>query len=150
MESRINVFAKGMGALKPLFDQGTSLKKSTLGAELVDLVDFRVSQINQCAYCLDMHYKEARAKGVTEQRLYGLSAWREAPYYTERERAAFAWAEAITAAHVPDDVYNEVKAQFSDAELIDLTLVVTTINTWNRINLAFPNVPGSYQVGMFG
>jgi AhpD family alkylhydroperoxidase len=150
MESRINVFAKGMGALKPLFDQGTSLKKSILGSELVDLVDFRVSQINQCAYCLDMHYKEARAKGVTEQRLYGLSAWREAPYYTERERAAFAWAEAITAAHVPDDVYNEVKAQFSDAEVIDLTLVVTTINTWNRINLAFPNVPGSYQVGMFG
>jgi AhpD family alkylhydroperoxidase len=150
MESRINVFAKGMGALKPLFDQGTHLKKSTLGAELVDLVDFRVSQINQCAYCLDMHYKEARAKGVTEQRLYGLSAWREAPYYTERERAAFAWAEAVTAAHVPDEVYNEVKAQFSDAELIDLTLLVTTINTWNRINLAFPNVPGSYQVGMFG
>jgi AhpD family alkylhydroperoxidase len=150
MESRINVFAKGMGALKPLFDQGTHLKKSTLGVELIDLVDFRVSQINQCAYCLDMHYKEARAKGVTEQRLYGLSAWREAPYYTERERAAFAWAEAVTAAHVPDDVYNEVKAQFLDAELIDLTLLVTTINTWNRINLAFPNVPGSYQVGMFG
>jgi AhpD family alkylhydroperoxidase len=150
MESRINVFAKGMGALKPLFDQGTHLKKSTLGVELIDLVDFRVSQVNQCAYCLDMHYKEARAKGVTEQRLYGLSAWREAPYYTERERAAFAWAEAVTAAHVPDHVYNEVKAQFSDAELIDLTLLVTTINTWNRINLAFPNVPGSYQVGMFG
>lgn len=150
METRINVFAKGMGALKPLFDQGTSLKKSTLGAELIDLVDFRVSQINQCAYCLDMHYKEARAKGVTEQRLYGLSAWKEAPYYSERERAAFAWAEAITAAHVPDEVYNAAIAQFSDVELIDLTLVVTTINTWNRLNLAFPNLPGSYKVGMFG
>jgi alkylhydroperoxidase family enzyme len=97
-----------------------------------------------------MHYKDARAKGETEQRLYGLSAWRESPYYTERERAAFAWAEAVTRCEVPDAVYSEAKQQFSDEELIDLTLAVTAINTWNRINLAFPNTPGSYQVGQFG
>jgi len=150
MKSRINVFAKGLGALKPLFEIGNYLKGSTLGAELPELVVFRVSQINQCAYCLDMHYKEARAKGETEQRLYGLSAWREAPYYSERERAALAWAEAVTAAHVPDEVYDQVKEHFSETELIDLTMVVTTINTWNRINLAFPSVAGTYKVGMFG
>lgn len=96
-----------------------------------------------------MHYKDARAKGETEQRLYGLSAWEESPYYTDRERAAFAWAEAVTACHVTDEVYNIAKAQFSDEELIDLTLSVTTINTWNRINLSFPNTPGTYQVGQF-
>ena len=150
MEKRINVFAKGQNALKPLFDLAAHAKSSTLGAELIDLVDFRVSQINSCAYCLDMHSKEARAKGETEQRLYGLSAWRETNYYTDRERAALAWAEAVTAAKVPDEVYNRVKEYFTEEELIDLTMVVTTINTWNRINLAFPNVAGTYKVGMFG
>ena len=150
MEKRINVFAKGQVALKPLFDMAGHLKNSSLGIELIELVNFRVSQINQCAYCLDMHHKEARAKGQTEQRLYGLSAWRESPYYTERERAAFTWAEAITSARVPNDIYEQVKEYFSEAELIDLTMAVTTINTWNRINLAFPNLPGTYKVGMFG
>ena len=150
MEKRINVFAKGLNALKPLFEIGNYLKGSSLGAELPELVVFRVSQINQCAYCLDMHYKEARAKGETEQRLYGLSAWREAPYYSDRERAALAWAEAVTAAHVPDEIYNQVKDHFSETEIIDLTMVVTTINTWNRINLAFSSVAGTYKVGMFG
>lgn len=150
MEKRINIFGKGQNALKPLFEMAGYLKKSTLGIELRHLIEFRVSQINQCAYCLDMHYKDARANGETEQRLYGLSAWREAPYYTERERAAFAWAEAVTAAHVPDEVYQHVSDHFSELELIDLTMVVTTINTWNRINLSFPNVPGTYKVGMFG
>lgn len=150
MEKRINIFGKGQNALKPLFEMGGYLKQSSLGAELMHLIEFRVSQINQCAYCLDMHYKDARAKGETEQRLYGLSAWRETPYYTEKERAAFEWAEAVTAAHVPDEVYQRVIAHFSELELIDLTMVVTTINTWNRINLSFPNVAGSYKVGMFG
>ncbi len=150
MEKRTNIFAKGQQALKPLFEMGSYLKNSSLSAELIELVDFKVSQINQCAYCLDMHYKDARAKGETEQRLYGLSAWREAPYYTEKERAAFAWAEAVTAAHVPDEVYSQVKEHFSEAELIDLTIAVTTINSWNRINLAFPTIAGTYKVGMFG
>ena len=94
-----------------------------------------------------MHYKDARANGETEQRLYGLNAWRESPYYTERERAALAWAEAVTKCKVPDEIYEEAKEYFSDQELIDLTLEVTAINTWNRINIAFPNVPGSYRVG---
>lgn len=149
MERRISMWEKGQNALKPLFGINTYLKKSPLELSLRELVNFRVSQINKCAYCLDMHYKDARAKGETEQRLYGLSAWEESPYYTDRERAAFAWAEAVTACHVTDEVYNIAKAQFSDEELIDLTLSVTTINTWNRINLSFPNTPGTYQVGQF-
>jgi AhpD family alkylhydroperoxidase len=149
MEKRISIWEKGQNALKPLFGMGAYLAKSSLEHALLELVNFRVSQINKCAYCLDMHYKDARAKGETEQRLYGLSAWEESPYYTERERAAFAWAEAVTACHVTDEVYSTAKAQFSDEELIDLTMAVTTINTWNRINLSFPNVAGTYQVGQF-
>jgi alkylhydroperoxidase family enzyme len=96
-----------------------------------------------------MHWKEAVSEGESEQRLYGLSAWRESPYYTDRERAALAWAEAVTKAHVSDDVYTAAESQFSDEELIDLTMIVTTINTWNRLNLAFPNDVGSYKVGQF-
>ncbi len=150
MEQRINVHQKGQNALKALYGIGGYLKKSPVEINLLELIYFRVSQINSCSYCLDMHSKDARAKGETEQRLYGLSAWRETPYYTERERAALSWAEAVTKCHVPDEAYNEVKAQFSDEELIDLTLAITTINTWNRINLAFPNEPGTYKVGQFG
>jgi AhpD family alkylhydroperoxidase len=150
MQKRINLFEKGMNSLKPIFEMGAQLKKSSIGAELAELVVFRVSQINECAYCLDMHAKEARAKGETEQRLYGLSAWRETPYYTDGERAALSWAEAVTACKVSDSVYNEAIAHFSEQELIELTLTVTMINTWNRLNLSFPNVAGSYKVGMFG
>lgn len=150
MEPRINVHEKGQNALKTLFAVGGYLKKSSLEKTLQELVVFRVSQINSCAYCLDMHSKDARAHGETEQRLYGLSAWRETPYYTERERAALGWAEAVTKAVIPDDIYNETKKQFSDEEMIDLTFVITTINTWNRINLAFPTEAGTYQVGQFG
>jgi AhpD family alkylhydroperoxidase len=150
METRINVFEKGQKALSTLFGISAYLKKSGLEKSLVDLVDFRVSQINSCAYCLDMHSKEALATGETPQRLFGLSAWRETPYYTAKERAALAFAEAVTACHVPDEVYAIAKSEFSDEELIDLTLVITTINTWNRFNLAFPNTPGTYRVGQFG
>lgn len=135
--------------MKPLFSLGSYLKKSPV-ADVLELVFFRVSQINGCAYCLDMHSKDARAKGETEQRLYGLSAWRETPYYTARERAAFTWAEAVTKCHIPDAVYKQAREQFSEEELVDLTMAVTTINTWNRLNLSFPQVAGSYQVGMFG
>lgn len=150
MENRINAFEKGKKAMGALFSLSGHLKKSTIERELLELVDFRVSQINGCAYCLDMHSKELRAMGETEQRLYGLSAWRECPYYTARERAALEWAEAITKAHVSDEVYRLAKQELSDEELVDLTLGVTTINTWNRFNLAFANTPGTYQVGMFG
>ncbi len=129
---------------------GGYLKKSPVEQNLLELVYFRVSQINGCAYCLDMHSKDLRAKGETEQRLYGLTAWHETSYYTDRERAALAWAEAVTKCQVPDAVYNEVKNQFSEEELIDLTFAVNNINTWNRLNLAFPNEPGTYKVGQFG
>jgi AhpD family alkylhydroperoxidase len=150
METRLNVFEKGMGALKPVFGLTTYLKKSTLDAKLGELINFRVSQINGCAYCLDMHAKDARAHGETEQRLYGLSAWREAPFYTDREKAALAWAEALTKVHVSDEVYAQAKKHFSDEELVDITLLITTINTWNRINIAFPHGVGTYEVGQFG
>jgi len=149
METRINVHEKGQKALKLLFSMGGYLQKSPVGQQLMELICFRVSQINGCAYCLDMHSKDLRAKGETEQRLYGLSAWRETPYYSDRERAALAWAEALTGCHVPDDVYGKAKEQFTDEELIDLTFVITNINTWNRLNLAFPTVPGDYKPGQY-
>ena len=150
MEKRVNMLEQGTEALKPLFGLAGYIKKSTIDLKLKELVNFRVSQINRCAYCLDMHSKDLRANGETEQRLYGLSAWRETPYYTSRERAALAWAEALTDVHVPDEVYAEAKKEFSDQELIDLTLIVTSINTWNRINHAFPPAVGTYTVGQFG
>lgn len=150
MEQRLNVHAIGQNALKNLYGTGIYLKNSPVERQLRELVYFRVSQMNKCAYCLDMHWKDAVAAGETEQRLYGLTAWRESPYYSERERAALEWAEALTICHVPDEVYAIAKTQFSDEELIDLTLAITNINTWNRFNLSFPNNPGSYRVGQFG
>jgi len=124
------------------------LNQSGLDKKLLDLINLRVSQINGCAYCLDMHWKDLRAAGETEQRLYGLDAWRESPYYTERERAALAWAEAVTRVadtHVPDDVFEEAKRHFSDKELADLTLNVVAINGWNRLSIAYRTTPGTYQ-----
>jgi AhpD family alkylhydroperoxidase len=153
MEQRINFFEKGQDAIKALYGINGYLAKSQIEKSLLDLVYFRVSQINGCAYCLDMHSKDLRAKGETEQRLYLLSAWREAPFYTDRERAALAWAEAatkISSADVPDDVYQQAKAQFSEEELIELTMAVIGINSYNRINVSFRTVAGSYQVGQFG
>ena len=108
----------------------------------------RASQINGCAYCLDMHTKDARAAGETEQRLYALSAWRETPFYSERERAALAWTEALTLIsenHVPDDVYEAARECFTEEELVNLTMAVIAINGWNRLAISFRNVPGSYQ-----
>jgi len=121
---------------------------STLEPALLNLVWLRASQINGCAWCIDMHTKDARALGETEQRLYALNAWRDAPFYSERERAALAWAESVTLVaqtHVPDDVYEEAKKHFSDQELVNLTLAIAQINVWNRLNVAFRNVPGAYQ-----
>ncbi|WEK35011.1 MAG: carboxymuconolactone decarboxylase family protein [Candidatus Pseudobacter hemicellulosilyticus] len=149
MEKRINVFNKGQQALKPLFSMGQYVNHSLIEKPLQELLKIRASQLNACAYCLDMHWKDARAAGETEQRLYGLSAWQEAPYYSDRERAALAWTEALTASKMPDAVYQEASRHFSEEELIDLTMVVTTINTWNRINIAFPHAIGSYKVGQF-
>ena len=149
MKNRLNLFEKGQNALKTLFGIGSYLKKSPIEQTLQELLCLRVAQINKCAFCIDMHYKDARAAGETEQRLYGLSAWNESPYYSKRERAAFAWAEAVTKCHVPDDVYSGVKEQFTEEEIIDLTLLVTTTNTWNRFNISFPHEVGTYKVGQF-
>jgi AhpD family alkylhydroperoxidase len=150
MEQRINAYEKGHRALKALYGLGLYLARSPIEQPLLNLIYFRVSQINGCAYCLDMHSKDLRAAGETEQRLYVLEAWREAPLYTERERAALAWAEAVTniaEGHVPDEVYEAAREQFSEEELIDLTLAVITINSYNRINVAFRTTAGSYQPG---
>ena len=152
METRINLLEKGQNALKALYPINGYLAKSSLGKPLLDLVYFRVSQINGCAFCLDMHSKDLRAEGESEQRLYTLDAWRDAPFYTERERAALDWAEAVTKitnGNIPDEVYETARKQFSEEELIDLTLAVTSINTYNRINIAFRPSVGTYKVGQF-
>jgi len=123
-------------------------KSSKLEPSLLELVKMRASQINGCAYCLDMHSKDARAKGESEQRLYALNAWRETPFFTDREQAALAWAEALTLVsvdHVPDAVYERAKQHFSEEELVNLTLAVIAINGWNRIAISFRMVPGEYQ-----
>jgi AhpD family alkylhydroperoxidase len=128
------------------------LHDSRLGSRLLHLVKTRASQINGCAYCLDMHTKDARSEGESEQRLYALDAWRETPFFDERERAALEWTEAVTRVadtHVPDDVYETVKRHFTDQELIDLTLAISNINTWNRLNVAFRTMAGNYRPGMY-
>jgi AhpD family alkylhydroperoxidase len=125
--------------------EASGLEHSTL-----ELVKIRASQINGCAYCLDMHSKDARANGESEQRLHGLAAWREAPYYSARERAALDWTEALTLVsetHVPDDVYERVREQFTEDELMHLSLAVVAINGWNRLNVAARTVPGGYVAG---
>ncbi|MEB2343900.1 MAG: carboxymuconolactone decarboxylase family protein [Deltaproteobacteria bacterium] len=119
-----------------------------LEASLLELVKTRASQINGCAFCLDMHTKDARAQGETEQRLYTLSAWEEAPFFTERERAALAWTEAVTRVaetHVPDGAYESARAVFTEKELVDLTLAIVAINGWNRLAIAFRAEAGSYR-----
>ncbi len=123
----------------------------TCGLEpvLLELVRLRVSQINGCAYCIDIHAKKARAAGETEQRLYALSAWHETPFFTARERAALAWAEALTciaATHAPDDVYEAARAEFGEKELVDLTLAIVAVNGFNRLAIGFRTVPGSFRV----
>ncbi len=152
MKPRINAYEVGHEAAKVLYGFGKYLEKSPIEKTLLDLISHRASQINGCAFCLDMHSKDLRAAGETEQRIYVLDAWREAPFYSERERAALAWTEAVTKitdGHVPDEIYEEVRQQFSDEELIDLTLAVVAINSYNRINIAFRTSAGDYQPGQF-
>jgi AhpD family alkylhydroperoxidase len=125
-------------------------KNSKLEPALLALVKMRASQINGCAYCLDMHSKDARAEGETEQRLYALPAWEETPFFTDRERAALALTEAVTLVgegHVPDAVYERAKKSFSDEELVNLTLAIVVINGWNRLCITFRAVPGEYEPG---
>lgn len=148
MEPRIDYLKSARGAYHAMLGIEHYLQQSGLEESLQHLIKLRVSQINGCAYCIDMHWKDLRAMGESEQRLYGLDAWEEAPYYTDRERAAFAWAEAVTNiqdGHVPDAVFEHVKNFFNDKELADLTLAVTAINSWNRLSIAARTVPGTYQ-----
>jgi len=148
MEQRINAYEKGQAAMQAMSGLELYLAKSSIEKSLLHLIKFRVSQINGCAYCLDMHSKDLRAAGETEQRLYLMDGWRESPFYTDRERAALTWAEAltlITAGHVSDEVYEAARKEFSEEELIDLTLAVATINSWNRFAISFRTTPGTYQ-----
>ena len=148
MSTRIDYDKVAPGAFRAMFGLEKYLRGCGLETSLLDLIKMRASQINGCAYCLDMHSKDARAAGETEQRLYLLSAWREAPFYTERERAALAWTEALTLVsenHVPDEVYNQARQQFSEQELVDLSLAVVTINAWNRLAISFRSEAGEYQ-----
>jgi AhpD family alkylhydroperoxidase len=147
MASRLNyakAFPEGIHALTNL---GKTIGASGLEPSLLELVKIRASQMNGCAYCIDMHTKDARAGGETEQRLYALSVWRETPFFTPRERAALAWTEALTniqEGHA-DDAYEEVRPAFDEAELTKLTLAIVYINAWNRIAIAFRTEPGTYQ-----
>jgi AhpD family alkylhydroperoxidase len=152
MRTRIDFTHVSPLSLKPLFSLGALVEASGLEHSLLELVKMRSSQLNGCAYCLDMHSKDARAAGETEQRLYLLDAWRETSLYSERERAALAWTEAVTLvadSHVPDDVYDEVSNHFTEDELVALTLAIVAVNGWNRLNIAFRMEAGNYRPGMF-
>ena len=137
----------------PLYRAMLDLERAVAGAglerPLLELVKIRASQMNGCGYCLDMHTKDARARGETEQRIYVLNAWREAPFYSDRERAALEWTEVVTnigETHAPDDAYGRVRKQFSDGEFVALTFAIATINVWNRLAISFRSDVGSYQV----
>ena len=148
MDQRIDYGKVAPEGVRALSGLEAYVRRSGLEPGLVDLVKTRASQLNRCAYCIDMHTKDARAAGETEQRLYALSAWRETPFYTDRERAALAWTDAVTLisdASVPDDLYEEARRQFSEKELVDLTLALVAINAWNRLGISFRTVPGTYQ-----
>ena len=140
MTPRLNAFAAAPAPMKLWLEFGQGLKQSSLEESLMDLVVTRASQINGCAFCLDMHTADARKRGETEQRLYLLDAWRDSPLYSERERAALAWTEALTRLTemgAPDDVYQALKAEFSEEEQVKLTLLIVVINGWNRIQVGF-------------
>lgn len=148
MEPRIDYLKTSRAGYHALLGIEHYLAQSGLEESLLHLIKLRVSQINGCAYCIDMHWKDLRAIGESEQRLYGLDAWEESPYYTDRERAAFEWAESVTNiqdGHVADEVYERVKGSFTDKELADLTIAITAINSWNRLSIAARTVPGTYQ-----
>jgi AhpD family alkylhydroperoxidase len=148
MAERLNYAKSFPEGIHALLNLGKVISSSGLEASLLELVKTRASQLNGCAYCIDMHTKDARAGGETEQRLYALSAWRETPFFTPRERAALAWTEALTniqQGHAGDEVYAQARGQFDESELVKLSLAITQINTWNRIALAFRVEPGTYQ-----
>ena len=140
MTPRLDPFQTSPALVQPMLDLEAAIAASGLEHSLIHLVKVRASQINGCAYCLHMHTADARKQGETEQRLYLLNAWRESPLYTDRERAALAWTEAVTLiaeTHAPDDLYEDVRAQFSESETVNLTMLIGAINAWNRIAIAF-------------
>ncbi|MBC9933194.1 carboxymuconolactone decarboxylase family protein [Chitinophaga qingshengii] len=150
MEARISYTDLGKGFTDGLFKSGGYVRQSGLDPKLIELINTRMSQINGCAYCLDMHFKDAVHLGEDPQRLYSLPAWRECPYYTEAERAVLAFAEALNGSHMNDEIFNEVAKHFSKAQIADISLAVAMIGTWNKLNIAFHTVPGGYQVGQHG
>jgi len=148
MHARIEYDKVAPDVYKAMLIMDREVNNSGLEKSLLDLIKIRASQINGCAYCIDLHVKEARARGEHEQRIYELDAWRETTFYTDRERAALEWTEAVTlvaSTHVPEQVYAETRRQFSDAEIVNLTLAVVAINGWNRLNVAFRTVPGTHR-----
>lgn len=148
MQTRLN-FKDVQSASQALLEVWNNVSESGLEQPLLDLVVLRASQINRCAYCIDMHFKDAVASGETEQRLYSLDAWRDTPYYTDRERAALAHTEAVTVLGeegVPDDLYEQVREQFSVQEIVGLTMAIIAINGWNRLNISLQHtIPGRYK-----
>ena len=148
MKQRLNYGEVSPDAIKPMLTLTAYLKHCGLEPKLLELIKIRSSQMNGCAYCLDMHTKDARKLGETEQRIYALSAWRETPFFTDRERAALDWTEAVTnvgGSHVPDDVFELARKFFNEKELVDLTMSIVLINGWNRLAIGFRTVPGTYN-----
>ena len=148
MQARFDIAKTAPGIYKAMLGLEQYLHSCGLEEKLIHMIKLRASQLNGCAYCIDMHWKDLRAIGETEQRLYGLDAWEESPYYTERERAALLWTEAVTnlrEGHVPDATYEEVRKQFGEKEIADLTAAVATINAWNRLAISSRSVAGEYQ-----
>ncbi len=148
MEERLHYAKVSPGAYHALLGLEKYLHECGLEVGLLHLIKLRASQINGCAFCLDMHWKDLRAIGETEQRMYSLNAWRECPYYTDRERAALAWTDSVTRiadTHAPDAVYEEVTKHLTEKEIADITVAVATINAWNRLAIAGRTTPGTYQ-----
>lgn len=148
MQPRIDYAKQSQEAQRSLYAIERYIYSSGLDHKLLHLIKMRASQINGCAFCIDMHSKDARAAGESEQRLYGLDAWRETAFYSDKERAALAWTEAVTLVsetHVPDDVFEELRGHFSEKEIVDLTLAVGMINLWNRLAISLRSIPGTYQ-----
>lgn len=144
MQTRLDFMAADKEAVRALMGIENHINKGTLDIQLKELVRLRASQINGCAFCLDMHVADARRAGENERRLATVSAWRETPFFSDRERAALAWTESLTTIsdnHVPDSIWEDVRAHFSDAELVELTLLITSINSWNRFAIAFRKMP---------
>lgn len=148
MQPRIEYAKMAPNAMSAMLGLEHYVRQSGLDASLLELVKLRASQVNGCAYCIDMHTKDARARGESEQRLYAVVVWRETPFFTDRERAALAWTEAVTQVswqHVPEDVYLLARQHFNEKELVDLTMAIIAINGWNRLAISFRTVPGTYQ-----